>query len=593
MVESPVFVPFTKESRLRKRLQVIDDTIGESTRSPGLRFIERCGGQTIIDLLGRSNPWAKDLRCPREKCLPCAGKDILAREEEERKIPEPGQPPCPRPSKEETTSIPKCTVEGVGYIVECWPCRVAGRAAKYIGESSRSPYQRGKEHLSEIEAGKRTHPLVIHFEEAHQGQKQETLMRVIKHARSALDRQTWESVAINRMEEATCLNLKTEWGRSRDPALINRPHPKKTPRTGTGETEVRDQGTGTKRSGHQDPQESDLVGPRRKRQRPDLSQEPEVATTSTTTAATESERVEPPDPELYTKMANERIQTVAQRKVQKLPRKKAEAKESYVRKNQQYLNLVQQGVLDKSVATAWRVANSARKVGLGIKGNLDTIEEGPEECEEDQGTQTQEATTTATPSRNTRQDAGTTTAATTPVLTKIQRWEARLVPSRPLRDQTQAATAVTAMQGTPQSATTSATTAAIPSPATEAATTTSTARGPQTVHLRVTRYLQPTIQGFLARKQAQETPSRGLQGSKGPARGLRPQEDPSEPPPRGGQGPSRGTQPPPGGRNGQDTADGDLGPHGIRGSRGRPPGRSLRGRPRGGSRGRRGNSKGP
>ena len=69
-----------------------------------------------MDLLGRSNPWAQDLRCPRPQCLPCQGKEMLAKEEAERAIPEPGQPVRPSPPREETQSIPKCTVEGVGYI---------------------------------------------------------------------------------------------------------------------------------------------------------------------------------------------------------------------------------------------------------------------------------------------------------------------------------------------------------------------------------------------------------------------------------------------------------------------------------------------
>ena len=118
------------------------------------------------------------------QCLPCKGKDLLLREEEERKIPEPGKPARPGPGREEVTSIPKCTVEGVGYIIECWTCRTAGNPHKYVGESSRSGYQRGREHWAEVEAAKKTHPIVIHFNEIHQGAKQQVLMRVVKHSRS-------------------------------------------------------------------------------------------------------------------------------------------------------------------------------------------------------------------------------------------------------------------------------------------------------------------------------------------------------------------------------------------------------------------------
>ena len=59
MVESPTFLPYTLESKLRKRLQETDDSLGEATNSPGIRFVERCGGGTLVELLTSSNPWLK------------------------------------------------------------------------------------------------------------------------------------------------------------------------------------------------------------------------------------------------------------------------------------------------------------------------------------------------------------------------------------------------------------------------------------------------------------------------------------------------------------------------------------------------------
>ena len=74
-------------------------------------------------------------------------------------------------------------------------------------------YHRGREHCQEIALGKRTYPLVLHFEEVHQGSEQYILMRVVVNPRTALERQTWESVKIGRMTETNqtgCLNLKSE-----------------------------------------------------------------------------------------------------------------------------------------------------------------------------------------------------------------------------------------------------------------------------------------------------------------------------------------------------------------------------------------------
>ena len=105
VVETPVFIPYTKDSILRKRLQ------------------------------------------------------------------DPGSPALPKPSKEQVRASPKCTSEGFGYLIECWPCRLEGKMFTYVGESSRSPYQRGREHWQELEMRKPTHPLVIHSEEEHEGRE--------------------------------------------------------------------------------------------------------------------------------------------------------------------------------------------------------------------------------------------------------------------------------------------------------------------------------------------------------------------------------------------------------------------------------------
>ena len=118
MVETPIFIPFTQDSELRKRLQAEDDVIGEATGSPGVRFVERCGGDTIVSLLESSNPWAKDWSCGRGDCLPCKGRAMLASEVDQRPVPLPEEVPHPRPSKEETRTSPKCITEGVGYINE-------------------------------------------------------------------------------------------------------------------------------------------------------------------------------------------------------------------------------------------------------------------------------------------------------------------------------------------------------------------------------------------------------------------------------------------------------------------------------------------
>ena len=141
-------------------------------------------------------------------------------------VPEPGQPNPPRPGKEETKSLPKCTTEGVGYYNECWKCRLKGKMFRYVGESSRSAHQRGKEHMREITKGKKTHTLAIHFIEEHNGARQEILLRIVGKFRTPLERQVWELVEIDstmaKLGHTHCLNSRNEWGMSKDPVLVSR-----------------------------------------------------------------------------------------------------------------------------------------------------------------------------------------------------------------------------------------------------------------------------------------------------------------------------------------------------------------------------------
>ena len=99
---------------------------------------------------------------------------------------------------------------------------MSGKEAKYVGETSRSPYQRGHEHQKVIDEAKTSHPLVSHFQEVHQGTQQPILMRIVRETQTALERQVWESVIIDRVSRKggeVCLNLKSEWGGTLKPSL--------------------------------------------------------------------------------------------------------------------------------------------------------------------------------------------------------------------------------------------------------------------------------------------------------------------------------------------------------------------------------------
>ena len=91
----------------------------------------------------------------------------------------------------------------------------------YLGETSRSSYQRGREHLKEIQEATPTHPLVIHNIEEHGGETQEILMRTLTTHLSAMERQVQESLNIiqESKKPGNCLNVKSEWAGSKIPGL--------------------------------------------------------------------------------------------------------------------------------------------------------------------------------------------------------------------------------------------------------------------------------------------------------------------------------------------------------------------------------------
>ena len=80
----------------------------------------------------------------------------------------------------------------------------------------------GREHIQEVSLAKKTHPMVIHFDEVHQGRQQEILMRIVKTARTALECQTLEIDLLTASHPSCCLNLKNEWGQSKNPSLVTR-----------------------------------------------------------------------------------------------------------------------------------------------------------------------------------------------------------------------------------------------------------------------------------------------------------------------------------------------------------------------------------
>ena len=92
----------------------------------------------------------------------------------------------------------------------------------YVGETSRTVYERSKEHWGAWRSGKEDSHIKKHQENNHGGGgSPKFMMRVVGYYKSALSRQIGEAVRIRRRGGAgMVLNSKSEFNRCRIPRLI-------------------------------------------------------------------------------------------------------------------------------------------------------------------------------------------------------------------------------------------------------------------------------------------------------------------------------------------------------------------------------------
>ena len=146
-IKSVMFVPYTSHSELATRLRDSEEKLKQMT---GYRFkiVEKVGNK-LVDLLHKADPWAGE-KCDRENCLLC-----------ETKV------------KEKRTNAQDCHKRNCVYQTYCITCtkrqdkrieekykemgekRIEEEKKKakrfiYIGETSRSVFERGLEHKNDV-----------------------------------------------------------------------------------------------------------------------------------------------------------------------------------------------------------------------------------------------------------------------------------------------------------------------------------------------------------------------------------------------------------------------------------------------------------
>ena len=209
-VRAVIFVPYTPGSKLAKELRQNEELM-EKLTGVRIKIQERTGIQ-LEKLLTKSNHWAGE-DCLRAECLMCETRLETGKGK--------GQ---------------NCSSRSMLYETWCETCQqrdtekaeAEGNNAedvplyKYIGETSRSGFERGQDHLRDCRLMSTGSHVLKHYLDRHAEEPMEVMkfrMRGIKFHRSAFERQIHESVVIQANRRHNLLNSKAEFNRCAIPRI--------------------------------------------------------------------------------------------------------------------------------------------------------------------------------------------------------------------------------------------------------------------------------------------------------------------------------------------------------------------------------------
>ena len=181
-VEGVLYVPYTPNGELRRTLQKTEDNLLKNSRVGRVRVIERLGGK-LCDQLCNPTPW-KNQHCGRQNCFPCRTKEG------------------------------SCKQTNITYKWTCLTCLSdRGDRSVYLGESSRSLWDRTVEHLEDLKRRNSNSVLYRHWQECHRDEREpEFSVKVMGSHRSSTERQIWEALEIEKGDYDHLINNKSEWG---------------------------------------------------------------------------------------------------------------------------------------------------------------------------------------------------------------------------------------------------------------------------------------------------------------------------------------------------------------------------------------------
>ena len=191
-VTTVLFVEQTPGGEYARRMREAEEVLARIT-GWRVKIVER-SGTTMKQLLVKADPWDGGT-CGREECMPCkSGEDNS-----------------------------KCFKRNILYETSCVTCAGGGKPSRYVGESSRSGFERAAEHFSDYKNEKSDSHMLKHAMEEHPGEIRPSFkFKVTRTFQNAMKRQISEAVRIRRVEnsDVTILNSKGVYNRCSLPRLV-------------------------------------------------------------------------------------------------------------------------------------------------------------------------------------------------------------------------------------------------------------------------------------------------------------------------------------------------------------------------------------
>ena len=185
-------------------------------------MVEKAGDK-LEDLLTKSNPW-QGMDCGRPMCLLCVtkhktGKNLGQDCHTRNLVYETWCMSCLQRDEEEVEK----KWEGDARKIKEMKEKI--RKHLYIGETSRSVYERVFEHQYDVEQLKTSSHMLRHLLEMHGDERRSDVefgVRVLKYTRSSFNRQILESVLIQNKRDHHVMNSRSEFNRCAIPRLVTK-----------------------------------------------------------------------------------------------------------------------------------------------------------------------------------------------------------------------------------------------------------------------------------------------------------------------------------------------------------------------------------